>query len=77
MYSKALSTLPTAQPWPEYILEQSISCCADNCKSLPVVLKYAASTAAAAEKAQLWLHRLLINLTGLIAPSFLQSLDSG
>jgi len=53
MYSKALSTLPTAQPLPEYTLEQSISCCADNCKSLPVALKYAASTAAAAEKAQL------------------------
>jgi hypothetical protein len=53
MYSKALSTLPTAQPLPEYTLEQSISCCGDNCKSVPVTLKYAASTAAAAEKAQL------------------------
>ena len=53
MYSKALSTLPTLQKLADYVPKQSISCCADNCKSLPVALKYAASTAAEAEKAQL------------------------
>jgi hypothetical protein len=54
-----------------------MSCCTDNEKSLPVLIKIAASTAAAAEKAQPSLQLTLFCLTGVTAPSYLQSLDLG